>query len=158
MPNSSSMPKRHSDAPDDSAEQTIFEIGPAANAYLGSILLGIPLVFLFVGVFILLGVWYKVASRRYRLTNQRLFVQHGIVAKHLEEIELFRVKDVTVRQGFLQRILGCGTVTVLSTDDTTPVLQIAGIARPVEIKEAIRNAFRAARKREGMRTGEFIPS
>ena len=143
---------------DDHSERTLFEIGPSPKAYLGSILFGIPLVFLLVGVFMLLGVWYKVASRRYRLTNQRLFVQRGLVAKHLEEVELFRVKDVTVRQGILQRILGCGTVTVLSTDDTTPVVQLSGIANPVEIKESIRNAFRAARKREGMRTGEFIPS
>ncbi len=145
-------------ADEDSAEQTLFEIGPSPKAYLGSILLGIPLVFLLVGVFMLLGVWYNVASRRYRLTSQRLFVQRGLVAKHLEEVELFRVKDVTVRQSFLQRILGCGTVTVLSSDDTTPVLEISGISTPVDVKEAIRNAFRAARKREGLRTGEFIPS
>jgi len=85
-------------------------------------------------------------------------VQTGLIAKNLEEVELFRVKDVTLRQGVLDRLLGTGTVTVLSTDDTAPVLEIQGILHPLDAKERIRTAFRAARQREGLRTGEFIAS
>ena len=90
--------------------------------------------------------------------RQRLFAQTGLIAKNLEEVELFRVKDVTLRQGVLDRLLGVGTVTVLSTDDTAPELELAGIRDPLAAKEALRTAFRAARQREGLRTAEFIPS
>jgi uncharacterized membrane protein YdbT with pleckstrin-like domain len=110
------------------------------------------------GLILLVRAWYLVASTRYRLTTQRLFAQTGLIAKHVEEVELFRVKDVTLSQGVLHRMLGVGTVTVLSTDDTAPRLELAGIPEPLAAKEAIRGAFRAARQREGLRTGEFIPS
>ena len=141
------------------AEETpIFELKPAARAYLGLIIWGVVLFVFVIVIFLLLRVWYLVASTRYRLTTQRLFVQTGLVAKKLEEVELFRVKDVTVSQGFLQRLLGVGTIVVLSSDDTTPQLALAGIAQPVVVKEQIRNAFRAARQREGLRMGEYIPS
>jgi uncharacterized membrane protein YdbT with pleckstrin-like domain len=145
--------------PTPAEEMPIFELKPAARAYLGLMIWGILLLPLFLlGLLLLLRVWYLVASTRYRLTSQRLFVQTGLVAKKLEEVELFRVKDVTVNQGFIQRLLGVGSVVVLSSDDTTPRLELAGIHNPVEVKEQIRGAFRAARQREGLRMGEYIPS
>ena len=139
-------------------ELPIFELKPAARAYLGLMIWGVLLLAVGIGLILLLRAWYLVASTRYRLTTQRLFVQTGLVAKHLEEVELFRVKDVTLRQGFFQRLLGVGSVVVLSTDDTSPRLELAGILHPAEVKETLRNAFRAARQREGMRMAEFIPS
>ncbi|HRT04861.1 MAG TPA: PH domain-containing protein [Kiritimatiellia bacterium] len=140
-------------------ESTIFELKPAYRARLGLLVWGVlllPVVGL--GLFLLARAWYLVASTRYRLTTQRLFAETGLIAKNLEEVELFRVKDVTLRQGVLDRLLGVGTVTVLSTDDTAPELELAGIRDPLAAKEALRTAFRAARQREGLRTGEFIAS
>ena len=140
-------------------EQPICEMKPAARAYFGSLFWGLVLLPVFLlGALLWLSVWYRVASTRYRLTTQRLFVQTGLIAKKLEEVELFRVKDVTLHQGILQRLLGVGNVAVLSSDDTTPRLELAGISNPIDVKEQIRNAFRAARQREGMRMAEFIPS
>ena len=140
-------------------ERQIFEWKPAWRAYPGLLFWGFGLLVAFgLGLLFLLRAWYLVAATRYRLTTQRLFVQTGLIAKNLEEVELFRVKDVTLRQGVLDRLLGTGTVTVLSTDDTAPVLEIQGILHPLDAKERIRTAFRAARQREGLRTGEFIAS
>ena len=144
--------------PTPSEEYPIFELKPAYRAYLGLMVWGVLLAFVGIGLLLLLRAWYLVAATRYRLTTQRLFVQKGLIAKELEEVELFRVKDVTVRQGMLDRMLGVGTVVVLSTDDTAPRLELAGIRRPVEVKESVRGAFRAARQREGLRMAEFIPS
>lgn len=143
-------------APD---EQTLFDIHPSGRAYAGLIGWGILLLPLFlIGLLLLLRAWYLVASTRYRLTTQRLFVHQGLVAKHVEEVELFRIKDVTLTQGVLERLLGVGRVVVLSTDDTTPRLELVGLRQPMQIKEQIRTTFRAARRHEGMRLAEFIPS
>ena len=139
-------------------ETAIFELKPAYRAHLGLLVWGVLLAPVGVGLLLLARAWYLVASTRYRLTNQRLFAQTGLIAKNLEEVELFRVKDVTLTQGMLQRMLGVGTVVVLSTDDTAPRLELHGILGPMEVKEQIRTAFRASRQREGMRMAEFIPS
>ena len=139
-------------------EQLIFEVRPTYRAYVGLMIWGVLLFVFVIGIFLLIRAWYRVSSTRYRLTTQRLFVQTGLIAKKLEEVELFRVKDVTLHQGILQRLLGVGNVVVLSSDDTTPRLELAGISNPIDVKEQIRNAFRAARQREGMRMAEYIPS
>ena len=139
-------------------EQPIFEIQPAWRSRLGLVIWGVLLTPFGIGLLLLLRAWYLVASTRYRLTSQRLFVQRGVIAKALEEVELFRVKDVTLTQGILDRMLGTGTVVVLSTDDSAPRLEIQGVLNPLDAKEKIRTAFRAARQREGVRMAEFIPS
>ena len=152
------MNEKTSAPPTPAEEKPIFELKPAWRARLGLLVWGVLLLPVGVGLILLLRAWYLVASTRYRLTTQRLFAQTGLIAKNLEEIELFRVKDVTLSQGVLDRLLGVGTVTVLSTDDTAPELALEGIRDPLAAKEALRTAFRAARQREGMRMAEFIPS
>ena len=167
--------------PDAAQEETdIFSLSPAARAFSGQILLGVifvvlgvglatraqdfswaprvALVPLALGVLLFLLVWIRVKSSSYRLTTQRLFVHRGWLAKHGDELELYRVKDVVVDQGVMQRLLGYGTITVLADDDSTPTLELVSIASPIKIKEMIRTQYRAARQREGVRPTEFMRS
>lgn len=161
-------------------ETEIFTLSPVARAFSGQILLGVILVGLGAGlalrahdpswprwvalvplasgVLLLLRVWIRVKSCRYRLTTQRLFVRRGWLAKHVNEMELYRVKDVVVDQGILQRLLGYGTITVLADDDSTPEVKLVRIARPTTVKEMIRTQYRAARRREGVHPTEFLQS
>lgn len=110
------------------------------------------------GLLLVVSPWVRVFSRRYRITDQRLFVTTGLIARKTDELELFRIKDVKLDQGFFERLLRFGTITVLSTDDTTPEVRLAGIANPEETKERLRTLYRAARKREGLRPMEIIES
>jgi membrane protein YdbS with pleckstrin-like domain len=161
-------------------ETDIFKLSPVARAFPGQILLGVifiglgiglalraqnfswprwvALVPLALGVFLLLLLRIRVKSSSYRLTDQRLFVRRGWLAKHVNELELYRVKDVVVDQGGLQRLLGYGTITVLSADDTTPEVDLVGVSGPTKVKEMIRTHYRAARQREGVRPTEFMQS
>jgi membrane protein YdbS with pleckstrin-like domain len=163
-----------------SQEIDIFKLSPVARAFPGQILLGVIFIGLAVGlairaphfswprwvalgplalgVLLLLFLWIRVKSCSYRLTTQRLFVRRGWLAKHVNELELYRVKDVVVDQGVLQRLLGYGTITVLADDDTTPEVHLVRISRPTTVKEMIRTQYRAARQREGVRPTEFMQS
>ena len=76
----------------------------------------------------------------------------------MNELELYRVTDVVVDQRALQRLLGYGTIKVLADDDSTPQVDLAGISRPMAVKELIRTQYRAARQREGVHPTEFMQS
>jgi membrane protein YdbS with pleckstrin-like domain len=164
---------------DHAAQETdIFALSPVARAFPGQILLGMlfiglaaglairardlpwpawgALVPFALGVALLLLVWIRVKSFRYRLTTQRLFVRRGWLAKHVNELELYRVKDVVVNQGAWQRLLGYGTITVMADDDTTPKVDLLGVSSPTKVKEMIRTHYRAARQREGVHPTEFM--
>ena len=161
-------------------ETDIFRLSPVARAFPGQILLALILIGLGIGlairaqdfswprwvalvplapgVLVLLLLWIRVKSSSYRLTTERLFVRRGWLAKHVNELELYRVKDVVVDQAGLQRLLGYGTITVLAADDTTPETDLVGVSSPTAVKEIIRTQYRAARQREGVHPTEFMKS
>jgi uncharacterized membrane protein YdbT with pleckstrin-like domain/DNA-directed RNA polymerase subunit RPC12/RpoP len=162
-------------------EKDVFLISPAARAYLWQMGLGLVLAILGVSLvaymynarvqfwwlgfllvlagFILgLWVWIQTKACSYRMTTQRLLVTRGLLAQRIDEVELFRVKDLVMNQSLPQRLLGYGSIMVVSNDSTNPELELLGIPKPREFKESIRNQVRAARHREGIRATEFMES
>jgi uncharacterized membrane protein YdbT with pleckstrin-like domain len=109
-----------------------------------------------VALVLFLTVAYKKYSILYRLSTQRLFLIRGLVSRKIEELELFRVRDIQVTQSVWQRILGFGRMTVFSTDASAPKFEMLGVAKPLRVKDAIRVHFRTARLRERVRPTEFI--
>lgn len=139
-------------------EQTVFDIRPSYKAYLGWIIVSALLIVVGIGIvllpLVLLRAWMTVSSTSYRLSNERLLVRTGWLSKRVQELELYRVQDVSMEQGILQRLFGVGAVHVISADKTTPKLILKGIAQPEAIKEQVRATYRTARKAEGVRIAE----
>ncbi len=67
-------------------------------------------------------VWLTRWNSRYKLTNQRLVVEKGVLSHHVDEIELYRVIDSKSRESFFDRIVGLGTIEVMSSDKTGSIL------------------------------------
>jgi membrane protein YdbS with pleckstrin-like domain len=85
-------------------------------------------------------------SHHYRITNQRIVIESGIVAKQIEEIDMRTVADIEYRQGVVDRLLGIGTVTVVSSDRSAGRKPLVGLSRPRDVRELVRNsAYKATR-------------
>ncbi|HUM11075.1 MAG TPA: PH domain-containing protein [Myxococcaceae bacterium] len=85
----------------------------------------------------------RLRSTRYRLTNQRLVVEQGILSRTLDEVDLRTVDDSGFSQSPLERLQGIGTVWVIASDRTTPRLALRGIQDPRKLRETIReHAYR----------------
>jgi len=85
----------------------------------------------------------RLRSTKYRVTNQRLVVERGILSRTLDEIDLRTVDDSGFSQSPLERLQGIGTVWVLATDRASPRTVLVGIPDPRALRELIReNAYR----------------
>jgi hypothetical protein len=91
---------------------------------------------------------------RWVLTTERLQVIRGILSRSTEELELARVRDVSYEQSLAQRALGIGTIQIIGTDATTPVVVLHDIEEPESVKEMIRQAVRDQRRRLRVRQVE----
>lgn len=136
----------HSAGPQE--ERTIFEITPTPD---------VVLTVLTCGLWLLVLVPKALTNRgcKYKLTTQRLILTTGLASRRVEEVELYRVKDVTASQGVLGRMLGFGTVLVHGNDASTPRLTMHPINSPMRVKEQIRDGSRATRRTEGVRAVEY---
>lgn len=95
-----------------------------------------------------------VLFERYTLDGEALRVSRGLVAVTEDRLLLYRVLDVRVRRGLLDRLLGLGCVTVYGADATDPVLELKGVRRPREVADLIQNLAEEARARAGVRGRE----
>jgi hypothetical protein len=91
--------------------------------------------------------WIGALTTRYKLTNERLIITRGFISKRIEEIELYRVNDVALKQSVIERIFGLGDVRLETTDATTPASQINDVTNPERVKDLVRQASRNERQR-----------
>ena len=83
---------------------------------------------------------------RYTLTAQRFEIEKGVLGKRYESIELWRVRDVVLEQGVLERVRGVGRITVFSSDQVEPVLRVGPVGDARNVFETLRNSVAVARK------------
>lgn len=95
--------------------------------------------------------WWMTRTTVYELTTQRLRRRSGILDRKLDELELFRVKDYTMEQPFVLRMLGLGNLTLVTSDVTTPTVVIQAITGVEEVREMLRQAVTAERDRKRVR-------
>ena len=93
---------------------------------------------------------------RYRLSEDRLFLEKGFFNIKQDEILLYRVRDLELHMSLGQRLFGVGTVCVHSSDKTIPHLDLQNVKKPREVKEMIHRAVEEAKDKRRMRTMEVM--
>lgn len=93
---------------------------------------------------------------RYALSEDRLFLETGLLSTRCEEILLYRVRDISLKITLGQRIFGVGTITIHSSDKSLPVLEIRNVKNPRETKELIHQTVEEMKLSRRMRVGEIL--
>jgi uncharacterized membrane protein YdbT with pleckstrin-like domain len=106
---------------------------------------------LFIPVFMAIARYLRVSRHTYALTAQRLRVQSGVLFRRTEELELYRVKDISIDQPLLQRMVGCGRVLLDTTDRSTPRVVLEAVPDPLTLADLIRDCVEQCRVAKGVR-------
>ena len=93
---------------------------------------------------------YERLSVDYMLTSQRFVHQTGILRRIINRVEVIDIDDVTVEQGFIERMFGVGTIKLLSSDTSDPKLLLRGIDDVKRVATMIDDARRDERRKRGM--------
>ena len=72
-----------------------------------------------VGLIVVLVKWIQNLATTYEVTEERLILHRGIFVKSMDEIELYRVKDLRLDFTLTNQWANIGTITVTSSDETT---------------------------------------
>lgn len=110
-------------------------------------------IFLWVAGVFLLRILYGILYFRLILIEifpDRLSIRKGIFSYSKNFLELYRVKDYEVKQSFFMRIFGVMSITLHTSDKTSPILDLVGIPKS-NIVDIIRDYVEAQRKLKGVR-------
>jgi uncharacterized membrane protein YdbT with pleckstrin-like domain len=100
-----------------------------------------------------IAIWKAIVLKNTEitLTNQRLKIRTGVFSKEIEEVELYRVKDWALKEPFIQRILGRGTIQMETSDRTAPQVSLAWVEQASALGDKLRQAVEIARDRKRVR-------
>ncbi|MBE7462456.1 MAG: PH domain-containing protein [Planctomycetes bacterium] len=82
----------------------------------------------------------SIKALRYKITSRLIERERGLWVKNVDSLDLGRVKDVRLTQNVVQRVLGIGTIHVLSSDQSDPVMTLEAIKNPRPAYEQLRDA------------------
>jgi uncharacterized membrane protein YdbT with pleckstrin-like domain len=96
------------------------------------VLLGLALV--------VLAGFVKRMTTVYTITNQRLRIKRGFIARTVQQTRIDRVQNVNTDQSVIERILQVGTVDfdTAGTDDSE--FKFAGVSQPEDVVAAVERA------------------
>ena len=97
-----------------------------------------------------------ISFTRYSLSSDRLYTSVGAVNIKDDEVLLYRVRDISVRRSLWQRIFKIGTVTVNTSDKSTPVVVLKNIKDPLIVKELIHENTEEMKIKRRIRLGEVV--
>jgi uncharacterized membrane protein YdbT with pleckstrin-like domain len=139
------------DTTPDKPEEVLFEGHPALLPSVGALLIAL----LTVG----LALIYFAIRRKgthYKITNERVVIESGILSKRMDQIDIYRINDYVVERPFGQRLLGTGNLVISAMDRTTPELRINGLATDlVALYEKLRKATEIQKQRRGVRVVDY---
>jgi uncharacterized membrane protein YdbT with pleckstrin-like domain len=90
--------------------------------------------------------WLRRITTRYLITNRRMQIRRGLIARRTEETRVDRIIDVSVTQGVFDRMLRIGAVDFDNASaQQGDLFRFAGVANPEKVVRAIDQVHEQAR-------------
>ena len=93
---------------------------------------------------------------KYSFTEERLFIQTGILNLQENECRLYRILDLKLTRSFWQRLFGLGTITVSSSDKNLGNFELKNIKHSKETKELLSRTIEEQRDKKRVVSREYM--
>jgi len=99
-------------------------------------------------------IHYYLRSRsiHYEITTQRIKLEHGLLSKVQESLELFRIDHFELRKPLGKRLLGQASLHLFSSDAELENFSIYGVPNLESLADEMRNCQLRERSRRGLTT------
>jgi len=90
----------------------------------------------------------KVVKKRYKITTEYIYEDAGILGSREEQIPLWAVRDIDVKQSIIQKARNVGDVVVrVEANDYTgkPIIILESIETPKEVRDLLNSHSKSAR-------------
>jgi uncharacterized membrane protein YdbT with pleckstrin-like domain len=96
--------------------------------------------------------WKAIAlkSTGYEVTPDRIEWSRGVFERHVDNIDMFRVVDLKLRQSLFECLLGIGTVIAVTTDETDPEFEFVKVNHCRALYDALKEAGLDADKKRNV--------
>ena len=117
-----------------------------------------PLALTALGLIVLVVKFVQNLAATFQISEERLIIRRGILFKSIDEIELYRIKDVRIDFTLINQVAGIGTICVSSSDETTRNgdLVMRHVERAQARRETLRRLVDTARQKRRVREVDMV--
>ena len=97
---------------------------------------------------------------RYRLIKKpgawcKLFSDIGLTFSEIEEVNLYRIRDISMHQSFFGKMLNVGTIVLKTAYDTQPTITLRNIKNPFQVRDMLTDYVEKERQVHNVHVTEF---
>lgn len=100
-------------------------------------------------------LWFPWSFTKYYIEEDRLMVQTGLLNTTLEETLLYRIVDITMKQGLGGKIFGTGNLIIKAKVDATPQIVLQNISNPATVRTMLSRLVEESRQHRNVVGKEF---
>jgi membrane protein YdbS with pleckstrin-like domain len=98
--------------------------------------------------------WLRSLALRYRITTQRVQIEHGLLSTTKDNVELFRIEHFDLHKPLGMRLLNQAVLHLRSTDEHFPSVTIKGVPDIEQLADTLREC--SLRERTRRRVTTFV--
>lgn len=130
----------------------------AAGIIVGGIFMPLVLVALVIPLAWIIWKYLTVRCQGFELTTERIKITQGVINQKLDEVELYRVKDMLMVRPWWMRLTGLASVILETSDRSQPTLEIPAVRGGLQLREQLRKQVELQRDRKRVREMDFQDS
>ena len=92
----------------------------------------------------------KLKSTRYRVSTDRIEWSRGLLGKRIDNLDMFRIIDMSLNRGFFDGLVGIGVVVLITTDKTDPEFRFEKVGRAKQLYDIIKKASLDADRKQSV--------
>lgn len=92
----------------------------------------------------------QLKSIHYEISPDRIEYARGIFSRKIDNLDMFRVTDIKLHRSLLDCMVGVGSVTLVTKDETDPFFDFEKVASPKKLYDMIKIASLKADRRQGV--------
>ena len=85
----------------------------------------------------------------------KVFSNIGLLYSSVNEINLYRIYDISLHQSLAGKIFNTGNVILLSNDESNPTFVLRNVKDPFHVRELFSNLIEQQRKLNNVQVAEF---
>jgi uncharacterized membrane protein YdbT with pleckstrin-like domain len=124
----------------DPDEDLVWTGRPAVETLYGTILTGLLLTVVLVGVLILLGVpvaYLRIRNTDYVVTTESLYVRSGVFSTNIETVDLDRIQNTEYNRSFWGNVFDYGTISISTAGSSGAEISFDGIPDAPAVRDRI---------------------
>lgn len=86
---------------------------------------------------------------------QKLFVQTGLLTTNIDELHIYRIDDIAVKQTLWDKLFGVGTIKVYCKDASDDCVLIKSVKEPYKVRAMLNDLVEDSRRNKQIVYGEF---